>query len=108
MKGLDWAVQWHLATCIERPLQTLRGVAIKAEWLCRLVLAGVPTGSPHFLAIPPVAPPPPPSPLPGACRKWCRAQKEVKERTKGKESLWVLEAPVRKMILQTHTAARTS
>ena len=31
-----------------------------------------------------------------------------KERTKGKESLWLLEAPVRKMILQMHTPVRTS
>ena len=43
-----------------------------------------------------------------ARRKWCRAQQEAKERTKGKESLWLLEAPVRKIILQMHTPARTS
>ena len=43
-----------------------------------------------------------------ARQKRCRAQKEEKERTKGKESLWLLEAPVRKMILQMHTPARTS
>ena len=43
-----------------------------------------------------------------AHRKWCRAQKEVKERTKGKESFWLLEAPVRKTILQMHTPACTS
>ena len=41
-------------------------------------------------------------------RKWCRAQKEAKERTKGKESLRLLEAIVRKIILQMHTPARTS
>ena len=34
--------------------------------------------------------------------------KEEKERTNGKESLWLLEAPVRKIILQMHTPARTS
>ena len=28
--------------------------------------------------------------------------------TKGKESLWLLEAPVRKIILQMHTPARAS
>ena len=28
--------------------------------------------------------------------------------TNGKESLWVLEAPVRKILLQMHTPARTS
>ena len=38
----------------------------------------------------------------------CRAQKEEKERTRGKESLWLLEAPVRKIILQMHTPALTS
>ena len=38
----------------------------------------------------------------------CREQKEAKERTQGKESLWLLEAPVRKSILQMHTPARTS
>ena len=43
-----------------------------------------------------------------ARRKQCRAQKEEKERTKGKESLWLLEAPVGKMIPQMHTPARTS
>ena len=43
-----------------------------------------------------------------ARRKWCRVQKENKERTTGKESLWLLEAPVRKIILQMHTPARTS
>ena len=43
----------------------------------------------------PRAPPPP-------------AQKEEKDWTKGKESLWLLEAPVRKMILQMHTLACTS
>ena len=43
-----------------------------------------------------------------ACRKRCRAQKAKKERTKGKESLWLLEAPFRKIILQMHTPARTS
>ena len=31
-----------------------------------------------------------------------------KERAKGKESLWFLEAPVREIILQMHTLARTS
>ena len=31
-----------------------------------------------------------------ARRKRCRAQKEEKERTKGKESLWLLEAPCQK------------
>ena len=36
------------------------------------------------------------------------AQKEEKERTKGKESLWLSDAPVRKIILQMHTPARTS
>ena len=40
-------------------------------------------------------------------RNWCRAQKEAKESTKGKESLWVVEAPVR-IILQMHTPVRTS
>ena len=30
------------------------------------------------------------------------------ERTKGQESLWLLEAPVRKMFLQMHTPVRTS
>ena len=40
--------------------------------------------------------------------RWCRAQKEAEERTNGKESLWLLEAPVRKIILQMHTPARTS
>ena len=50
-----------------------------------------------------------PDPLPRCTPpKWCRAQKEAKERTKGKESLWLLEAPVRKMIRQMHTPARTS
>ena len=34
-------------------------------------------------------------------RKWCRAQKEAKERTK--ESLWLFEAPARKMTLRMHT-----
>ena len=44
-----------------------------------------------------------------ARRKRCRAQKEKKkERTRGKESLWLLEAPVRNIILQMHTPARTS
>ena len=43
-----------------------------------------------------------------ARQRRCRAQKEEKERTKGTESLWLLEAPVRKIILQTHTPARTS
>ena len=33
---------------------------------------------------------------------------EAKERTKGQESLWLLEAPVRKMIRQMHTPAHTS
>ena len=33
---------------------------------------------------------------------------EEKERTRGKESLWLFEAPVRKIILQMHTPARTS
>ena len=37
----------------------------------------------------------------------CRAQKN-KERKNGKESSWLLGAPVRKMILQMHTPARTS
>ena len=41
-------------------------------------------------------------------RKRCRAQKENKERKNGKESLWLLEAPVRKIILQMHTPARSS
>ena len=41
-------------------------------------------------------------------RKQCRAQKEERERAKGKESLWLLEAPIRKIILQMHTPARTS
>ena len=41
-------------------------------------------------------------------RKRCRAQKEKKERENGKESLWLLEARVRKIILQMHTPARTS
>ena len=40
-----------------------------------------------------VHPPPPP---------------ENKERKNGKESLWLLEAPVRKIILQMHTPARSS
>ena len=35
-------------------------------------------------------------------------QKEEKERKKGKESLWLLEAPVRRIILQMHTPVRTS
>ena len=43
-----------------------------------------------------------------ARRKCCRAQKEAKEKTKGKETLWLLEALVRKIILQMHTPARTS
>ena len=43
-----------------------------------------------------------------ARRKRCRAQKEEKERTKGKESECLLEVPVRKIILQMHTQARTS
>ena len=43
-----------------------------------------------------------------ARRKGCRAQKEEKERKKGKESLWLLEPLVRKIILQMHTPARTS
>ena len=34
-----------------------------------------------------------------ARRKRCRAQKEEKERARGKESLWLLEAPVREIIL---------
>ena len=41
----------------------------------------------------------------------CRAQKEEKEekeRTKGKESLWLLEAPVRNMILQMHKSVLES
>ena len=50
------------------------------------------------------APPPPPD---RAREKWCRVQK-VEERTKGKESLWLSEAPVSKIILQMHTPARTS
>ena len=37
-----------------------------------------------------------------------RAQKEKKERKNGKESLWLLEAPVWKIILQMHTPARSS
>ena len=37
-----------------------------------------------------------------AGQKRCRVQKEEKERTKGKESLW-FEAPVRTIILQMHT-----
>ena len=59
-------------------------------------------------------PPPPPrhtQPLSldgtRARRKQCRAQKEAKGRTKGKDSLWLLEAPVRKMVLQMHPPART-
>ena len=40
--------------------------------------------------------------------KGCRVQKEKKERKNGKESLRLLEAPVRKIILQMHTPARTS
>ena len=64
---------------------------------------------------PPSCPPPPPQP-PNKEREQdradrahrCRAQKEEKERTRGKESLWLLEAPVRKIILQMHTPARTS
>ena len=36
------------------------------------------------------------------------AQNDNKERENGKESLWVLEAPVRNMIPQMHTAARSS
>ena len=43
-----------------------------------------------------------------ARRNWCRAQKEEKERKKGKESWWLLEAPVRTSVLQMHTPARTS
>ena len=43
-----------------------------------------------------------------ARRKRCRVQKEEKERTRGKESLWLLEAPVRKIILQMHTPGRTN
>ena len=43
-----------------------------------------------------------------ARRKWCRAQKENKERKNGKESLWLLEAPVRKIILRMHTPARST
>ena len=43
-----------------------------------------------------------------ARQKWCRAQKEAKEGTKGKESWWLLEAPVRKIILQMHPPAHTS
>ena len=31
-----------------------------------------------------------------------------KERTKGRESLWLLEAPVRKIVVQMDTPARTS
>ena len=42
-----------------------------------------------------------------ARRKRCRAQKEEKERKNGKESSWLLEAPVRKIILQMHTPARS-
>ena len=41
-----------------------------------------------------------------ARRKLCRAQKEAKVRTEGKESWWLLEALVRKIILQTHTPAQ--
>ena len=56
--------------------------------------------------------PPPPPPSQGRAdrghRKWCRAQQEAKERTKGKESLWLLEARVRNMILQMHIPVRTS
>ena len=37
-----------------------------------------------------------------------RVQKEKKERENGKESWWLLEAPVRKIILQMHTPARSS
>ena len=50
----------------------------------------------------PACPPPPQQ------QKWCRAQKQATERTKEKESLWLLEAPVRKRILQMHTPAHTS
>ena len=35
----------------------------------------------------------------GGRKRW-RAQKEKKERKNGKESLWLLEAPVRKIILK--------
>ena len=41
-------------------------------------------------------------------RKQCRAQKENNERKNGKESLWLLEAPVRKIIVQMHTRVRSS
>ena len=43
-----------------------------------------------------------------ARQKRCRAQKEEKERTNRKESLWLLEALVRKVILQLHTPACTT
>ena len=42
-----------------------------------------------------------------ARRKRCRAHKN-KERKNGKESLWLLEAPVTKIIVQMHTPARSS
>ena len=40
--------------------------------------------------------------------RYPRAQKEEKERKNGKESLWLLKAPVREIILQMHTPACTS
>ena len=50
------------------------------------------TQPPHLTAALPASPPP----------------KEENERTTGKAALWLLEAPVRKIILQMHTPARTS
>ena len=41
-------------------------------------------------------------------QKPCRVQKEEKERKNGKESLWLLEARVRKTTLHVHNPARTS
>ena len=53
----------------------------------------------------PCANPPPPRGRPRSPKTVHRAQKEKKERKNGKESLWLLEAPVWKIILQMHTPA---
>ena len=80
----------------ERPIGTAKVKQRNTEALCQ------PPPPPGLV------PTPPPPPTDRARRKRCRAQKEEKERTKGKESLWLLEAPVRKIILQMHTPVRTS
>ena len=52
-----------------------------------------------------------PPPHPGQTKvaeNGAECRRRQKKRTEGKESLWLLEAPVRKMILQMHTPARTS